>query len=253
MNPDTRRGSADEPPPAWAERRVPALRTLLHGLDDGRRSEVLNLAVQNQRYAPGECIYAAGSPVSMLYAVQSGEAKSLIGPHRMAGYYLQGELFGFAGLAAGAHVDDAVACDTVDVAAMPYLELARLARDVPTLHRSLSRVLAVRLAPVSQRPGSPADGDAHALVAHFLLQLGERWSVHGQPARQFPLHVSNAEVGSLLGLPVDAVDEALARLTRDGQIDRVGRTVLLLDLVALRRAANPVRTFGWGAPGKGVH
>ncbi len=253
MNPGTSVAGQDALPPGWAERRVPALRTLLHGLDDGRRSEVLNLAVQNRRYAPGESIYRAGSPVSMLYALQAGEAKSLIGTHRVAGYYLQGELFGFAGLAAGAHVDDAVACDTVDVAAMPYIELARLARDVPTLHRSLTRVLAVKLAPAPRRMETLAAGDATAWVAHFLLQLGERWSIRGQPVRQFPLHVTNAEVGSLLGLTVDAVDDALARLVRDGQIDRVGRTVLLLDVIALRRAASPVRTFGWGPSGKAIH
>lgn len=246
----------NETPPGWAERRIPGLRTLLHGLDDATRERVLALTAGRRHCAPGEPLYQAGSPVSTLYAVQAGALKSLAGAERhrrVVGYHVVGDLLGFAGLASGTHADEAVACDASDVALLPYVEIARMARDVPELHRSLSRVLAIAHGHVAEKPEQLSDGEAQARLAHFLLRVGERWGSSESPARRFALHLDNAEVGSLLALAPEVVDESFAGLARSGLVEHDGQTVALLDVSALRRAAEPVRSFGWARPATKPH
>lgn len=245
-----------ENPPAWAERRIPGLRTLLHGLDDTMRERVLALTAGRRHCARGEPLYQAGSPVSALYAVQAGALKSLAGAdrhRRVVGYHVVGDLLGFAGLASGAHADEAVACDASDVALLPYVEIARLARDVPELHRSLSRVLAIAHGHVADQPEELSDAEAQARLAHFLLRVGERWGSSGSPARRFVLHLDHAEVGSLLALAPEVVDESFAGLARSGLVEHDGEAVALLDVSALQRAAEPVRTYGWARPATKRH
>lgn len=245
-----------ETPPAWAERRIPGLRTLLHGLDDATRDRVLALTAECRHCAPGEPLYQAGSPVSTLYAVQAGALKSLAGAQRhrrVVGYHVVGDLLGFAGLASGTHADEAVACDASEVAQMPYVEIARLARDVPELHRSLSRVLAVAHGHPGETPEQLGDAEAQARLAHFLLRVGERWGTRENPARRFALHLDNAEVGDLLALTAEVVDESFAGLARAGLVEHDGQAVLLLDVSALRRAAEVMRSYGWGRPARKPH
>lgn len=247
---------SNETPPVWAERRIPGLRTLLHGLDETMRDRVLALAGECRHCASGEPLYRAGSPVSTLYAVQAGALKSLAGAERhrrVVGYHVVGDLLGFSGLASGTHADEAVACDASDVALLPYVEIARLARDVPELHRSLSRMLAIAHGHVADNPERLSDSEAQARLAHFLLRIGERWGSSESPARRFALHLDNAEVGSLLALTPDVVDESFAGLARSGLVDHDGQTIALLDVSALRRAAQPVRSFGWARPATKPH
>lgn len=231
-------------PPVWAERRVPGLRTLLHGLAGKAHDQVLGLAIQHQQCAPGEPLYKAGSPVSMLYAVQSGAVKSVAGcdhDRRVVGYYVTGDLLGFAGLASGTHIDDALACDVTEVAALPYIELARLARDLPELHRSLERLLFHASSRLLAQREVPSYTDALARLSHFLLQVGERCGTPEFPARSFQLHLSHAELGSFLALSQDVVDESFANLARSGSIECDGETVVLLDVAALHSAAETLR------------
>jgi CRP/FNR family transcriptional regulator, anaerobic regulatory protein len=246
--PDTSVGAL----PIWAERRVPGLRTLLHGLAGDAHDQVLGLAVQHQQCASGETLYEAGTPVSMLYAVQSGAVKSVAGRdahRRVVGYYVIGDLLGFAGLASGTHIDDAVACDVTDIAALPYIELARLARDLPELHRSLERLLVHASSRPRAQPDAGSCADASARLSHFLLQVGERYGTRGFPARCFRLHLSHAELGSFLALSLDVVDESFANLARSGWVECDGATVVLLDVAALHRAAATLRAPPWN-PGK---
>jgi hypothetical protein len=176
----------------WAERRIPGLRTLLHGLDDATRERVLALTAGRRHCAPGEPLYQAGSPVSTLYAVQAGALKSLAGAERhrrVVGYHVVGDLLGFAGLASGTHAGGG-ACDASDGAIA-----LRRDREVERDAELQLQPFALRLRTATWRR-SPSTWRQRGLrPARAFLPVGERWGA-ARVRRRFALHLDNAEVGA---------------------------------------------------------
>lgn len=228
-------------PSGWLERRTTGIEGLLHGLDDDARARVLELTRQRRRFPKGDALYLAGSPVAALLAVHEGSVKSLAGlpdgRRQLVGFHIVGDIVGLAGLATGQHADDAIACEAVEVALLPYLELARLARDVPQLHGNLTRLLAVTSARGRHGVVRLAADNARSRVASFLLLLGERFVRRGHPAGTVPLPLTNQELGSLLGLTPETISRTMSAFARENLVQREGRRLDLVDAEALRRIA----------------
>jgi CRP/FNR family transcriptional regulator len=227
--------------PGWAERRTTGIEGLLHGLDDGVRARVLDLTRQRRRVPKGDALYLAGSAVSALFAVHVGSVKSLVGlpdgRRQLVGFHIVGDIVGLAGLANGQHADDAIASEPVEVALLPYLDLARLARDVPQLHSNLTRLLGVTSARGRQAVVGLASDNARARVAGFLLVLADRFARRGQPFGTYTMPLTNQELGSLLGLTPETISRTMSAMLREGLLQREGRRIELVDVPALRGIA----------------
>ena len=237
----TARGGLRPRDAAWMERRSTGIEGLLHGLDDDIRARVLELTRQRRRVPKGDAVYLAGAPVVALLAVHEGSVKSLAGlpdgRRQLVGFHIVGDIVGLAGLATGQHADDAIACEAVEVALLPYLELARLARDVPQLHGNLTRLLAVTSARSRHSVVRLASDNARSRVASFLLQLGERFARRGHAEGTYSLPLTNQELGSLLGLTPETISRTMSAFVREQLVQREGRRLDLVDAEALRRIA----------------
>lgn len=238
---------------AW-DRRTTGIEGLLHALDNDARARVFALTRSTRSVAKGETLYVAGAIVEALFAVQSGSIKTSIGlrdgRRQLVGFHIAGDIVGLAGLATGRHEEDAVAAEHAEVAFLPYRELASLARAEPQLHTNLTRLLG--LTSLRARPtvlGLAVDS-AMARLAGFLLVLGGRFARRGHGEVDYPLPLTNQEIGSLLGLTSETVSRTFTALTREGLVRREGRRVELLDAVRLQRvAAQALPTGGREPPG----
>jgi CRP/FNR family transcriptional regulator len=227
--------------PAWAERRTAGIEALLHGLDERAHARVLEMTRLRRRFAKGDPLYLPGTPVGALFAVQAGSVKAALatkdGRRQLVAYHIVGDIVGLAGLATGQHADEATAAEPAEVSLLPYLDLARLARDVPQLHANLTRLLAVTSAHGRASVLRLSSDNARARVAGFLLVLGERFARRGHSRHDYPLPLTNHEVGSLLGLTPETVSRTLSAFGREMLVRRGNKRVELVEPERLQAIA----------------
>src|SRR3990167_791821 len=115
------------------------------GLDAEEMKLLDCLNVHTRFVERGGSVYRAGTPLHSLYVIRSGFVKSTItqgdGRERVTGLHMLGELIGMDAINSGQYLCDAVALEDTSVCAIPFGELERLSRDVPTLQRYLHRTM----------------------------------------------------------------------------------------------------------------
>ena len=71
----------------------------------------------------------------------------------------------------------------------------------------------------------------------FLLNLSRRYRARGYSGSEFVLRMTREEIASLLGLKLETVSRLFSRLHAEGLIQVQGRSIKLLDHVALNAMA----------------
>ncbi len=154
---------------------------LFAGLDVQATPHVARLLDQRVRLLKGEALYRIGSRFHALFAIRTGSCKSVLltrgGHEQVADYRMAGEIAGMEGIGTGAHECQVIALEDMEVCALEFDQVERLAQlSEPfrhNLHKLLSRecvraqermlVLGTmpaeqRLADVSDRPVATASG-----------------------------------------------------------------------------------------------
>jgi len=186
----------------------------------------------------GEVLFRAGDAFEALYAVHQGSVKTSIlpedGREQVAGYYMQGEIVGFDGIASGRHTCNSAALENSVVCSVPFAALEQLARTMPLLQQCIYRMLTRELARNHDIMLQFGIRDAQARLVAFLLDLARRCRRRGLSARDLTLRLSRAEMGSYLGLNLATVSRALSRLQDAGLMQVQGRHIKLLDPPSLK-------------------
>ena len=76
---------------------------------------------------------------------------------------------------------------------------------------------------------------AEERLALFLLNLADRYRMRGYSPSEFVLRMTREEIASYLGLKLETVSRLFSRLQEVGRLQVQGRTIKLLDLVALEK------------------
>ena len=121
---------------------------------------------------------------------------------------------------------------------MPSEQIEKLARRSDPFRRNLHRLLSgegLRAQTLMIVLGTMR---AEQRLAVFLLDLSQRYRAHGYSPCEFVLRMTREEIGSHLGLKLETVSRLFSRFQRVGLIQVQGRTVKLLDLVAVGQLAD---------------
>ena len=211
------------------------------GLSHDDLVEIDAVVTSRRRVRKGETVYRAGQTASELYAIRMGTLKTTVlaedGREQVAGYHLAGDLIGLDGLGLGQHIGDAVALEDSEVCVMRFDELETLSARLPALQQNLHRLLGREVArdhAVMLMLGSMR---AEERVAAFLLNIAERYRSRGYSSTEFNLRMTREEIGSFLGLKLETVSRLFSRMQEEGLIAVQGRSIKLLDTVALRQLA----------------
>jgi CRP/FNR family transcriptional regulator len=202
------------------------------------------MVTARRRLARGETLYQAGDRCDALYAVWTGSFKTCInssdGRSQVTGFQLSGELMGLDGIALRRHEVDAVALEDSQVCEIPVDVLELLASEVPSLQKSIHRVMSreiVRNQAVMLLLGSMY---AEERLAAFLVNLIHRMHARGFSRSTLLLRMSREEIGSLLGLKLETVSRNLSRFQARGLIFVRNKQIHITDPVGLQQIVDGV-------------
>jgi CRP/FNR family transcriptional regulator len=186
----------------------------------------------------GDYLYRAGGSLQSLYAVRTGFFKSCVmhddGREQVAGFHMAGELLGMDGIGSGKHMCDAVSLEDSEVCEIPFTELEKLSRDIPTLQQHFHRIMSREIARdygVMLLLGSMR---AEERLAAFLLNLSQRFAARGYSSKSFLLRMTRNEIGSYLGLKLETISRALSHFQTEGIIAVQNKSVEIKDPDRLR-------------------
>ena len=211
------------------------------GLTADEMNQVDALIVKRTALKKNEALYRVGEPFHALYAIRVGSLKTNMlvedGREQVAGYHMPGDIIGLDGIGTDHHGTDAIALENTEVCVVPFDNVEHLARSVPALQRNLHKVMSKEI--VRDHNVMLLLGSMHAeeRLAVFLLNLAERYRCRGYSATEYVLRLTREEIGSYLGLKLETVSRLFSRFQQAGLIQVQGRTVKLLDSVALKQLA----------------
>lgn len=184
----------------------------------------------------GDHIFRQGDRFAAIYAVRSGCIKSYAysedGEEQVLGFHLPGELVGLDAIHQGLHQCSAAALNTTMVCRLPFDDLSRLTRKIPSLQRQLLRLMS---RDIGNSHSLSRKRSAEERMAAFLLGFGERMRTRGFSASHFVLPMSRLDIAKYLDLAPETVSRVLARFESRGLIEFSRREIRLGNRLGLER------------------
>lgn len=166
----------------------------------------------------GDTIYQSGDTFSHLYVLNAGICKLLSlsadGREQVVGLKFRGDWLGFAGIAKGHHMCDAVAMDTGEVWAIRYDALLAACARHPELLGLVHQAMSGEIVRDRDSMMSVCTLPADARVADFLRYWADCLARRGLRTDQISLCMTRAGIGNYLGMTLETVSRALSRLAR---------------------------------------
>ena len=189
----------------------------------------------------GEHLYRSGQRFTALYAVRTGFFKTTVlleeGRTHVTGFHMAGDVIGTDGIGTGIQASEAVALEDSDVCVLTFERLEQLTRLLPTLQRSLHRLLSREIVREQGVMALLGGMSADARVAAFLLNLSYRFQARHYSGLEFNLRMSREDIGSYLGLKLETVSRTLSRFAEEGLLSVQNKLVRILDLERMHRLA----------------
>jgi CRP/FNR family transcriptional regulator len=209
------------------------------GLGDDELARFEGLIAHRTKMKKHDALYRTGEPFHALYAIQVGSLKSTMlaedGSEQVTGFHIFGEIIGFDGIGNDHHRTEAIALEDTEVCVVPFVAIEGVARAMPALQHNLHRLLSEEIARSQGLMLLLGSMRAEERLAAFLLNLAGRYRRRGYSSTEFGLRLSRNEIGSYLGLTLETVSRLFSRFQADGLLQVEGRSVKLLDVVALKR------------------
>ena len=132
----------------------------------------------------------------------------------------------------------ATALTDVEAYAIPVETLSELLKSDVGLAHALANDLVQRVSETCERLVVLGRLNAKARVAHFLLELCDRYRSRGIDPHPLPVHLSRQEIADYLGMTSETVCRVLCKMERDGLISLVrSDAVIVLDEKAVSELA----------------
>lgn len=210
---------------------------LIAGPDAGPTPNGERILTVPTRIRKGAVLYRAGDSFDALYAIRLGSCKTVLlaesGREQVVGYHMAGEVVGIDGVASESHECQATALEDMEVCRLPFGEVERLARLSHQFGHGLHKLLSQESARAYSLLLIMGTMRADQRLAYFLLDLSQRYQARGYSSCEFVLRMTRQEIGSYLGLKLETVSRLLSRFHREGLLEVEGRTVKLLDRIAV--------------------
>jgi len=179
------------------------------------------------RLSKGQRLFATGRTLDRVYAIRAGSFKSVLrcadGRQQVLGFHVSGDMMGLDGFAAQLYLCDAVAMEASEACEIDARALESAARDHSILRRRIQSLIAQSMMRAQQNLLVLGSMQGAERLAHFLLDLSERYQALGLSSREFALRMTRKDIGSYLGLYSETVSRLFARLERAGLIQMTRR------------------------------
>ncbi|MEX5684139.1 fumarate/nitrate reduction transcriptional regulator Fnr [Pseudomonas silesiensis] len=209
------------------------------GLTNEEAERLDKLIAQRFKVKKGAALYRTGDPLRSLYAVRIGSFKtnalSIDGREQVTGFQMPGETLGLDAISTDVHSCNAFALEDSEVCPIPFAQLERLARELPSLQHNLNKILSREIVRDHDMLMLLGNMNANERLAAFLLNLSQRLSMRGYSPREFVLKMRREEIASYLGLRLETVCRGLAHLREQDFVIVAGRDVKILNMEGLKQ------------------
>jgi len=196
------------------------------------------LVARRIRVYKGASLFRTGEPFEGLYAVRSGFFKTRTtsedGREHVTGFQMAGELLGLDGLAADAHICDAVALEDSQVCVIPYAQLESVSHEFMTLQRQFHRIMGREIVRDHRVMALLGGMRSEERLATFLLNLADRLEARGFSPSSLVLRMTREEIGTYLGLKLETVSRCFSKFQSEGMLNVRQRQIQIVDRVALQ-------------------
>jgi CRP/FNR family transcriptional regulator, cyclic AMP receptor protein len=226
--------------PTYQEKRQIFERHFLFGKLTAREIDALLHYSRVERYPAGCEIYAKGSPGQCMMAVLRGTAKmssvSPEGKEIVLNIINPGEIFGeIALLDGGERSADAVAMTDCELLVLNRRDFMPVLDNHADICLMLIRILCQRLRRTSEQVEDVLFRHLEARIAKALLQLSERAGGPDAGGRVLELHLSQSEIGNIVGGSRESVNKQLQVWQRAGLIDLAKGSIVIRDPAAIKQ------------------
>jgi len=209
------------------------------GLNGGEIERLDTLIAQRLKVKKGAALYRAGDPLRSLYAVRLGSFKtsvlSIDGREQVTEFQIAGEMLGLDAISSDLHTCDAFALEDSEVCPIPFGQLEKLARELPSLQHNLNRILSREIVRDHDMLMILGNMSSDERLAAFLLNLSQRLSARGYSSRSFVLKMRREEIGSYLGLRLETICRGIAHLRDQKLVEITGRDVTIQNMDGLKQ------------------
>jgi CRP/FNR family transcriptional regulator, anaerobic regulatory protein len=209
----------------------------------GHEMAALDEVTQPLRLAAGATLARAGDARQYVYTLTDGALRLVRtlpdGRRQITGFVLPGDYVGLTESLRHRHDIEAIcesrACRT------PLAEMRRLREQYPQLERKLMQRTSMELAAAQDAGLLLARLQPSERLAHFLLRLGARGALSGQPNDVVNLPMGRGDIADHLGLTMETVSRTFTKLRQQALIalPQLHR-VQILDLPGLQRLAGDI-------------
>lgn len=209
------------------------------GLTDEEAERLDKLILQRFKVKKSAALYRIGDPLRWLYAVRIGSFKttmlSIDGREQITGFQMPGETLGLDAISSDLHTCNAFALEDSEVCPIPFANLERLARELPSLQHNLNKILSREIVCDYDMLMMLGNMNSDERLAAFLLNLSQRMSMRGYSSREFVLKMRRDEIGSYLGLRLETICRTIAHLREQGLAVVEGRDVKIQNMDGLKQ------------------
>jgi CRP/FNR family transcriptional regulator, cyclic AMP receptor protein len=193
-----------------------------------------------QHYPAGHEIFAKGSPGNSMMMVLRGKVRissiSLAGKEIVLNIIKAGEIVGeIATLDGGERSGDAVAITDCELLVLNRRDFMPFLEKHADICLMLIKILCKRLRRTSEQVEDLLFRHLEGRIAKALLQLSERSGRPEVEGRMLELHLSQSELGNIVGSTRESVNKQLQIWQRAGLIDLAKGSIVIRDPAAIER------------------
>ncbi|MFZ3233786.1 MAG: Crp/Fnr family transcriptional regulator [Stellaceae bacterium] len=191
-----------------------------------------------EHYPAGEEIFAKGSPGNSMMIVLRGRVRissiSLTGREIVLNIITAGQIVGeIATLDGGERSGDAVAMGDCELLVLNRRDFMPFLENRADICLMLIKILCQRLRQTSEQVEDLQFRHLEGRIAKALLHLSERSGRPGVDGRVLELHMSQSELGNIVGSSRESVNKQLQAWHKAGLIDLAKGTILIRDPAAI--------------------
>ncbi len=226
--------------PTYQEKRQIFERNFLLGKLSPSEIDALLRYSRVERYPAGEEIFAKGSPGNSMMIVLRGRVRissiSLTGKEIVLNRISAGEIVGeIATLDGGARSGDADANNDCELLVLNRRDFMPFLENHADICLMLIKILCQRLRQTSEQVEDLQFRHLEGRIAKALLHLSERSGEVGIDGRVLELHLSQSELGNIVGSSRESVNKQLQAWQKAGFIDLAKGSIIIRHPAALEQ------------------
>jgi len=194
----------------------------------------------------GETLFQTGDTFRAVYAVKKGAFKSFTwlgdGKEQVIGFHFPGELLGLDSVRSPNYNYTAIALEQSNVCQLQFDDLDLLGTRLPQFQEQLIHILSNQILMDQKQCLVMSRQLAEERLSAFLINLSNRYKLHGLPHMEFRIAMSRQDIASYLGLALESISRLFTHFQEQGLLKASGKQVILTNLPAMEALIQTQKT-----------